>query len=327
MNPLLNPLWLPFLCIAIAVGLLFHFVPINSWFAAWSAGAPIGLFALTSMRTRGVPPRIIIESLVTATKAGLKVTASEIEAHYLAGGRISSVIRALITADKADLTLSFKQAAAIDLAGRDIFEVVQTSLNPKVIDTAPVPAVTADGIQLITKAKVTVRTQLHQFIGSASEDTILARIAEGIITAIGTVKTHKKVLADPTLISRLVFDQRSDADTAFEILSIDIIDTDIGNDFGAKLEIDQAKAALKVAETRSEERRVIAAALEQETHVKSQDAKTQVILAGAEVANSIAAALRDGGALLMEYYRVQNNKANKNLPMSTPEGTNEPPAQ
>lgn len=261
------------------------------------------------MRIRRVPPRIIIESLITATKAGLKVTTSEIETHYLAGGHVRSVIRALISADKANINLSFKQATAIDLAGRDVFEAVQISVNPKVIDTPPVAAVAADGIQLIAKARVTVRANIQRLVGGAGEDTILARVGEGIVTSIGSASTHKKVLANPDQISKLVLDRGLDAGTAFEILSIDIADVDVGENIGAKLQIDQANADLRVAEAKAEGRRAMAVAAEQEMKAKSQEARAQVILAEAEVPKAMGAALREGNLGVMDYYRLQNIKA------------------
>jgi uncharacterized protein YqfA (UPF0365 family) len=206
------------------------------------------------MKIRKVPPRIVVESLITAIKAGLKVNASEIETHYLAGGNVPSVIKALISADKANIKLLFKQATAIDLAGRDVFEAVQISVNPKVINTTSVAAVASDGIQLITKARVTVRANIQQLVGGAGEDTILARIGEGIVTSIGSAKTHKEVLENPDQISKLVLERGLDTGTAFEILSIDIADIDVGENIGAKLQIDQANADLRVAEAKAEKK-------------------------------------------------------------------------
>lgn len=302
--------------ITISVMLFFtflHFIPVNLWVTALFSGVRVGLFELVFMRIRKVPPRVIVESLITATKAGLHVSTSEIETHYLAGGNVPSVIRALISADKANIKLSFKQATAIDLAGRDVFEAVQISVNPKVINTPSVAAVAADGIQLITKARVTVRANIQQLVGGAGEDTILARVGEGIVTSIGSAATHKQVLANPDQISRLVVERGLDAGTAFEILSIDIADVDVAENIGAKLQIDQANADLRVAEAKAEERRAMAVAVEQEMKAKSQEAKAQVILAEAEVPKAMASALQKGHVGVMDYYRIQNMKADTDM--------------
>ena len=290
-----------------------YFVPINLWITALFSGVYLGLFELVFMRIRKVPPRVIVDSLITATKAGLKVTTSEIETHYLAGGHVPSVIRALISADKANISLTFKQATAIDLAGRDVFEAVQISVNPKVINTPSVAAVAADGIQLIAKARVTVRANIQQLVGGAGEETILARVGEGIVTSIGSARTHKEVLAKPDQISKLVLDRGLDAGTAFEILSIDIADVDVGDNIGAKLQIDQANADLRVAEAKAEERRAMAVAVEQEMKAKSQEARAQVVLAEAEVPRAMAAAFEKGNLGIMDYYRMQNIKADTNM--------------
>lgn len=304
-----------FLLSLIPVGflILLHFIPINLWITALFSGVRVGLFELVFMRIRKVPPRVIVESLITATKAGLEVSTSDIETHYLAGGHVPSVIRALISADKANINLSFKQATAIDLAGRDVFEAVQISVNPKVIDTPSVSAVAADGIQLITKARVTVRANIQQLVGGAGEDTILARVGEGIVTSIGSASTHKEVLANPDQISQLVLDRGLDAGTAFEILSIDIADIDVGDNIGAKLQIDQANADLRVAEAKAEERRAMAVAVEQEMQAKSQEARAQVILAETEVPKAMAAAFKNGNLGVMDYYRMQNIKADTSM--------------
>lgn len=302
-----------FLIIPISVLIFLYFVPVNLWVTALFSGVQVGLFELVFMRIRKVPPRLIVESLITVTKAGLKVTTSEIETHYLAGGHVPSVIRALISADKANISLSFKQATAIDLAGRDVFEAVQISVNPKVINTPSVAAVAADGIQLITKARVTVRASIQQLVGGAGEDTILARVGEGIVTSIGSAATHKKVLANPDQISKLVLDRGLDAGTAFEILSIDIADIDVGENIGAKLQIDQANADLRVAEAKAEERRAMAVAVEQEMKAKSQEARAHVILAEAEIPKAMAAAFNKGNLGVMDYYRMQNMQADTGM--------------
>ena len=268
------------------------------------------------MRIRKVPPGVIVNSLITATKAGLKVTTNELETHYLAGGDVPNVIRALISAEKANISLSFKQATAINLAGRDVFEAVQISVNPKVITTPKVAAVAADGIQLIAIARVTVRASIAQLVGGAGEDTILARVGEGIVTSIGSAKSHKEVLANPDKISKLVLSRGLDAGTAFEILSIDIADVDVGANIGAKLQTDQAAADLKVAEARAEERRAMAVALEQEMIAKAQEARANVIQAEAEIPKAIAEAFVKGNLGVMDYYKMQNIQADTDMRQS-----------
>jgi len=254
----------------------------------------VGLLELVFMRIRKVPPGLIVQSLITATKAGLELSTTELETHYLAGGDVPSVIRALVSAEKANIKLDFKQATAIDLAGRNVFEAVQISVNPKVIDTPSTAGVAGDGIQLIVKARVTVRVNIQQLVGGAGEETILARVGEGIVTTIGSSPIHKRVLENPNGISKTVLARGLDAGTAFEILSIDIADVDVGENIGAKLQIDQAKADLRVAEAKAEERRAMAVAKEQEMKAKSQEARARVILAEAEVPKAMAEAFRKG---------------------------------
>jgi uncharacterized protein YqfA (UPF0365 family) len=283
-----------------------YFVPINLWITALFSGVKVGLFELVFMRIRKVPPRVIVESLITATKAGLKLTSAELETHYLAGGNVPNVIRALISAEKANIHLDFKQATAIDLAGRDVFQAVQISVNPKVITTPKVAAVAADGIQLIAIARITVRAAIQQLVGGAGEDTILARVGEGIVSAIGSAKSHKEVLENPDKISKLVLSRGLDSGTAFQILSIDIADVDVGVNIGAKLQIDQASADLKVAEAKAEERRAMAVALEQEMKAKAQEARANVIQAEAEIPKAIAESFVKGNLGVMDYYRMQN---------------------
>ena len=297
----------------VGVFIFLYFVPLNLWITALFSGVRVGLFELVFMRIRKVPPRVIVESLITATKAGLQLTSTDLETHYLAGGRVPQVIRALISADKANISLSFKQAAAIDLAGRDVFEAVQTSVNPQVIDTPNVTAVAQDGIQLITKARVTVRANIAQLVGGAGEETILARVGEGIVTSIGSSLSHKEVLENPDKISKLVLHKGLDAGTAFEILSIDIADIDVGANIGAKLQIDQANADLKVAEAKAEERRAMAVAVEQEMKAQAQEARAIVIEAEAEVPKALAEAFRSGNLGIMDYYRMQNIKADTDM--------------
>jgi len=290
-----------------------YFVPVNLWITAIFSGVKVGLFELVFMRIRKVPPRIIVESMITATKAGLEVTTNELETHYLAGGNVPTVIKALISADKANITLGFKQATAIDLAGRDVFEAVQISVNPKVITTPKVAAVAADGIQLIAIARVTVRANIQQLVGGAGEDTILARVGEGIVTSIGSANSHKNVLENPDKISKLVLQRGLDAGTAFEILSIDIADVDVGANIGAKLQTDQASADLKVAEAKAEERRAMAVAEEQEMRAKAQEARAKVIEAEAQVPQAIAESFRSGNLGVMDYYRMQNIQADTDM--------------
>ena len=304
MTPLM---YLVFLFVGIIFLFIFlYFVPVNLWITAIFSGVKVGLFELVFMRIRKVPPGIIVRELITANKAGLDVKTSELETHYLAGGNVPNVIKALISADKANINLTFKQATAIDLAGRDVFEAVQISVNPKVITTPKVAAVAADGIQLIATARVTVRANIQQLVGGAGEDTILARVGEGIVTSIGSADTHKEVLENPDKISKLVLQRGLDAGTAFEILSIDIADVDVGVNIGAKLQTDQASADLKVAEAKAEERRAMAVAEEQEMKARSQEARAKVILAEAEVPKAVAEAFRSGNLGIMDYYRMEN---------------------
>lgn len=310
----------PFLMLVViviaAVVFLFvflYFVPVNLWITAIFSGVKVGLFELIFMRIRKVPPGIIISAMITSTKAGLNVTTNELETHFLAGGNVPNVIKALISADKANISLSFKQATAIDLAGREVFEAVQISVNPKVITTPKVAAVAADGIQLIATARVTVRANIQQLVGGAGEDTILARVGEGIVTSIGSAGSHKEVLENPDKISQLVLGRGLDAGTAFEILSIDIADVDVGVNIGAKLQIDQANADLKVAEARAEERRAMAVAQEQEMTALSQEMRAKVILAESEIPKAISEAFRAGNLGIMDYYKIKNIQADTDM--------------
>lgn len=290
-----------------------YFVPVGLWITAIFSGVKVTIGELIGMRIRKVPPGVIVNTLITATKAGLQLTTRELETHYLAGGNVQNVIRALISAEKANISITFKQATAINLAGRDVFEAVQMSVNPKVITTPRVAAVAADGIQLIAIARVTVRASIAQLVGGAGEDTILARVGEGIVTSIGSSKSHKEVLANPDKISKLVLSRGLDAGTAFEILSIDIADVDVGANIGAKLQTDQAAADLKVAEARAEERRAMAVALEQEMIAKAQEARAAVILAEAEIPKAIATAFVNGNLGVMDYYKMQNIQADTDM--------------
>ena len=296
------------------LSIFFHFVPFFLWLSAHVSGVHISLIQLFLMRIRNVPPNMIVPSLIEAHKAGLDtVTRDKLEAHFLTGGHVQRVVHALVSASKANIELSFEKAAAIDLAGRDVFEAVKTSVNPKVIDTPPVAAVAKNGIQLIAKARVTVRANIQQLVGGAGEDTILARVGEGIVSSIGSADTHEMVLENPDSISKLVLRKGLDAGTAFEILSIDIADIDVGKNIGATLQIDQANADKNIAQAKAEERRAMAVALEQENVAKAQDARAQVIMAEAEVPKALAQALRDGNMGFMDYYKLQQVKADASM--------------
>ena len=304
------------LIIVAVIFLVFLFlwlVPLGLWFNALLNGVKISLLQLILMRWRKVPPSIIVNGLITGTKAGIKLNRDELEAHYLAGGRVPPVINALISADKANIPLDFKAATAIDLAGRDILEAIQTSVNPKVIDTPPVAAVAKDGIQLIAKARVTVRTNIRQLVGGAGEETIVARVGEGIVSAIGSAASHKSVLENPDSISKLVLSKGLDSGTAFEILSIDIADVDVGKNIGAILQMDQANADKNIAQAKAEERRAMAVATEQEMLAKAQEARAKVILAEAEIPLALAEAFRNGNLGVMDYYRLENIKADTQM--------------
>ena len=289
------------------------FFPVALWFQAMISGVHISVVQLVLMRWRGVSPNVIVMSMVTGTKAGLKLYANELEAHYLAKGNVPKVVQALISADKANIPLSFKMAAAIDLAGRDVLEAVQMSVNPRVINTPPVTAVAKDGIQLIAKARVTVRANIKQLVGGAGEETVLARVGEGIVSSIGSSESHKEVLENPDKISKMVLGKGLDTGTAFEILSIDIADIDVGKNIGAVLQMDQAEADKNIAQARAEERRAMAVAQEQENKAKAQDARAKVILAEAEVPLAMAEAFRSGRLGIMDYYRMQNIQADTKM--------------
>ena len=302
----------------IAIGIvglfvLLWFFPITLWFQALISGVRVSLIQLVLMRWRKVPPSTIVMAMITGTKAGLKLDVNALEAHYLAKGNIIKVVNALISADKANIPLDFKMAAAIDLAGRDVFEAVQMSVNPKVINTPPVSAVAKDGIQLIAKARVTVRANIKQLVGGAGEETVLARVGEGIVSSIGSASSHKSVLENPDYISKVVLEKGLDSGTAFEILSIDIADIDVGKNIGAVLQMDQANADKNIAQARAEERRAMAVALEQEKIADAQEARAKVILAEAEIPLAIAEAFRKGNLGIMDYYRLKNIQADTNM--------------
>ncbi len=293
--------------------IILYFIPIGLWFSALVSGVRISLMQLFLMRFRKVPPSVIVRALIEGTKAGIKLDRDKLEAHYLAGGKVDMVVHALVSAEKANIDLTFNMATAIDLAGRDVFEAVQMSVNPKVIDTPPVAAVAKDGIQLIAKARVTVRANIKQLVGGAGEDTILARVGEGIVSSIGSSHTHKAVLENPDSISKVVLNKGLDAGTAFEILSIDIADIDIGKNIGAGLQIDQADADKNIAQAKAEERRAMAVALEQEMIAKAQEMRAKVIEAEAQVPLAISEAFRSGNLGIMDYMKYKNIMADTSM--------------
>ena len=300
--------------VIILITVFFYFVPFLLWISARVSGVRISLLQLFLMRIRKVPPQIIVRAMIEAHKAVLKaVTRDDLEAHYLAGGHVEKVVHALVSASKANIDLDLKMATAIDLAGRDVFQAVQMSVNPKVIDTPPVPAVANDGIQLIANARVTVRASIRQLVGGAGEDTILARVGEGIVSSIGSSESHKHVLENPDSISKLVLKKGLDSGTAFEILSIDIADIDIGKNIGATLQIDQAQADKNIAQAKAEERRAMAIALEQEMKAKAQEARAKVIEAEAQVPQAMAEAFRSGNLGIMDYYKMRNIEADTSM--------------
>ncbi|MCL2073262.1 MAG: flotillin-like protein FloA [Marinilabiliaceae bacterium] len=303
--------------IAVSVILFFiilYYVPIILWFTALVSGVRISLLQLILMRIRKVPPNVIVRIMIEAHKAGLQsIKRDELEAHYLAGGNVEKVVHAIVAASKANIDLTFKMATAIDLAGRDVLQAVKMSVNPNVIDTPPVAAVAKNGIQLIAKARVTVRANIKQLVGGASEETVLARVGEGIVSSIGAAETHEKVLEHPDSISKVVLAKGLDAGTAFEILSIDIANIDIGKNIGAELQMDQAEADKNIAQARAEERRAMAVALEQEMKAKAQEARAKVILAEAEIPLAIAEAFKTGNLGIMDYQRYKNIEADTSM--------------
>ena len=293
--------------------LFFYFVPVGLWVSALAAGVPVGPMTLIGMRLRKVNPHKVIFPMIAAWKAGLQLDVSQLEAHYLAGGNVERVVRALISADKAAIELDFQRAAAIDLAGRDVLDAVAMSVNPRVIETPKVGAVAANGIQLFAIAKVTVRANIDRLVGGATEETIIARVGEGIVSAIGSAASHKEVLENPDKISTLVLDKGLDAGTAFELLSIDIADVDVGKNIGAQLQTDQAEADLKVARARAEERRAMAVAREQEMTALVQERRAAVVEAEAEIPRAMAEAFRAGNLGIMDYYRMRNIQADTSM--------------
>ena len=301
------------IALVIIICIFFYYVPFFLWISARVSGVRISLMQLFLMRIRKVPASVIVRALIEAHKAGLNdVSRDDLEAHYLAGGNVEKVVHALVSASKANIDLGFKMATAIDLAGRDVFQAVQMSVNPKVIETPHVTAVAKDGIQLIAIARVTVRANIRQLVGGAGEDTVLARVGEGIVSSIGSSESHKQVLENPDNISKLVLRKGLDSGTAFEILSIDIADIDIGKNIGAALQIDQAQADKSIAQAKAEERRAMAIALEQEMRAKAQEARAKVIEAEAELPRAMAQAFLSGNLGIMDYYRMKNIESDTN---------------
>ena len=290
----------------VLIWLFFQFVPVGLWISAISAGVNVGIINLIGMRLRRVVPARIVNPLIKAVKAGIKIPINKLEAHYLAGGNVDRVVNSLIAAQRADIPLEFERACAIDLAGRDVLEAVQMSVNPKVIETPVVAAIAKDGIELKAKAKVTVRANIDRLVGGAGEQTIIARVGEGVVTTIGSAEDHKSVLENPDMISKTVLSKGLEAGTAFEILSIDIADIDVGRNIGAQLQTDQAEADKKIAQAKAEERRAMAIAGEQEMKAKVQEMRAKVVEAEAEVPMAMAQALRDGKLGVMDYYNLQN---------------------
>jgi uncharacterized protein YqfA (UPF0365 family) len=309
------------LLVIILIGLfiLFSFIPVRLWLAARFAGVAISIFGLVGMRIRRVPPKLIVQAQISATKAGLDITSNDLETHFLAGGNVLQVVNALISADKAGIRLSFKTATAIDLAGRDVLEAVQMSVKPKVITTPQITAVAKNGIQLTAISRVTVRAMIERLVGGAGEETIIARVGEGIVTTIGSSETHKAVLENPDLISKTVLEKGLDHGTAFEILSIDIADVDVGNNIGAKLQADQAEADKKIAQARAESRRAMAVATEQEMKAEAQKMRAKLIEAEAQVPLAMAEALKTGKLGVMDYYNLKNVVADTEMRQSISE--------
>jgi uncharacterized protein YqfA (UPF0365 family) len=303
--------------IAVSIVLFFlilYYVPVILWFSALVTGVRISLLQLVLMRIRKVPPSVIVRAMIEAHKAGLQtIKRDELEAHFLAGGNVINVVHALVSASKANIELTFQMGTAIDLAGRDVFQAVQMSVNPKILDTPPVAAVAKDGIQLITKARVTVRANIKQLVGGAGEETVLARVGEGIVSSIGSSSSHKAVLENPDSISKVVLGKGLDAGTAFEILSIDIADIDIGKNIGAELQTDQAEADKNIAQAKAEERRAMAVAQEQEMKAKAQEARAHVIEAEAQVPKAIAEAFKLGNLGIMDYMKYKNIDADTQM--------------
>lgn len=304
----------------LAVVVLFSFIPVGLWISALAAGVNIGIITLIGMRLRRVPPAKIVNPLIKSDKAGISVNANQLEAHYLAGGNVDRVIDALIAAERANIPLPFERAAAIDLAGRNVLEAVQMSVNPKVIETPTISAVAKDGIEVKAIARVTVRANIDRLVGGAGEETIIARVGEGVVTTVGSSNSHKEVLENPDMISRTVLSKGLDAGTAFEILSIDIADVDVGRNIGAQLQTDQAEADKRIAQAKAEERRAMAVAREQEMKAAVQEMRAKVVEAEAQVPKAMATALTEGKLGVMDYYNMQNVLADTGMRESIAKG-------
>ena len=299
--------------VVVAICIFLSFVPLGLWISALASGVHVSIFSLVGMKIRRVQPKRLVNPLIRARKAGLDVTINQLETHLLAGGNVDRVINALIAAQRANIDLPFEKACAIDLAGRDVFQAVQMSVTPKVIETPVVAAIAKDGIELRAKARVTVRTDISRLVGGAGEETVIARVGEGIVTTVGSASTHKEVLENPDLISRTVLAKGLDAGTAYEILSIDIADVDVGRNIGAQLMMDQAEADRRIAQAKAEERRAMAVAHEQEMKASVQEMRAKVVEAEAEVPRAMAAALRDGKLGVLDYYQMQNTIADTTM--------------
>jgi len=299
--------------IIIFIAVLFSFIPLGLWISALAARVPVGIFALIGMRLRRVIPAKIVSPLIKATKAGLDLSVNKLEGHFLAGGNVDRVVNALIAAQRAEIPLQFERAAAIDLAGRDVLQAVQMSVNPKVIETPVVAAVAKDGIEVKARAKVTVRANIDRLVGGAGEETIIARVGEGIVTTIGSSDNHKVVLENPDRISNTVLNKGLDSGTAYEILSIDVADVDVGKNIGAQLQTDQAEADKRIAQAKAEERRAMAVAKEQEMVAAVQEMRAKVTEAEAEVPKALSQALRDGNLGVMDYYQLKNVMADTDM--------------
>ncbi len=315
--------------LAVVLGIIFlsvllTFVPVMLWISALAAGVRVSIFTLVGMRLRRVIPSRVINPLIKAHKAGLAVTTNQLESHYLAGGNVDRVVNALIAAQRANIELSFERAAAIDLAGRDVLEAVQMSVNPKVIETPFIAGVAMDGIEVKAKARITVRANIERLVGGAGEETVIARVGEGIVSTIGSADNHKKVLENPDMISQTVLAKGLDAGTAFEILSIDIADIDIGKNIGAELQTDQAEADKKIAQAKAEERRAMAVAQEQEMRARVEEMRAKVVEAEAEVPLAMAEALRTGNIGVMDYMNIQNITADTDMRDSIGKLTDQP---
>ncbi len=326
----MEPSFVPILILAlVALGLaiLGWAVPVRLWIEALFAGVKLGLGSLVGMRLRKVSPPAVVRPLIASTKAGLPLDVSHLEAHYLAGGDVDRVVRALISADKANIELPFQQAAAIDLAGRDVFEAVQVSVNPKVVQTPRVAAMAKDGIQLIAVARVTVRANINRLVGGAGEETILARVGEGIVSTIGSANSHKAVLENPDAISKTVLQKGLDSGTAFEILSIDIADVDVGKNIGAELQTDQAEADKRVAQARAEERRAMAMAQEQEMKARVEEMRAEVVSAEAKIPLAMADAFRSGNLGIMDYAKYRNVESDTHMRRAIAAGDPDSPSE